>query len=773
MATAAAIPVQGAPSTLQPDQFPLESEKFADNGSWFAQYIRWIAYNFYNYNVRTVFPASAYNYYWATDVLENFSYYYGEQRNLIFAYASQLPSGQNIPAPFIAGQQIRNFVDNMNGNVLQMVKPIGDSISCKNMDYEDVLDKMVQKNIAKMTVKAKPMLDELAKRGMDFQPTDKQYTDEAEVDEDFENQLDEYEDAGIKIIRSIYYDQDLESQFSAQDGLHQFVGGISGTIIERKGDKVCHTHVPSYNCIYDYRAKDSWGKDALIGGAVILMTPEEINLTCPDLTHEELEEIRFMAMSGDRNAALFRNNLNAGWNNIRWWGNDGRIAVVRAFWVSKRDLRNYRTENSLGQKSVKFYDDKKTYQTDQKDEKGKVIHKYGSEMKGENWTWDICTGYLIGNRYVKQYGYAENVIKDTYGFPYLPFHFFSHNLVNGYSKSIVSRLKPLEAEYDRIMLKIREKMGRDFGKFFMINGKKAGIDDTIEILNSIKTQGGYVTAGDQNYMSQDGEKLFEVFSMELDNIEPYIQMLSVLRTEMQQTVSISDYALGMQTETVGKGVQQQSIQNSTLANTPLYEGLKTFWKKKLQYSLELAKQFIKEGQYAVVVSKDQVELLSVTKKTLSKNLGMYFVENDALNDENKKFLRDYLFNLSQNAQVMQSMGIEPVQVLDLIESYTYKAGKKAFKRDVEMNKKKYQEQQSQQQQAEGQMTAAQQQQAIMLQAQIKQIAEDNSNFRNTQNNETKLLLQQNQNIMDALQILMQGKPDNPILNPAPQAAPQQ
>ena len=180
------------------------------------------------------------------------------------------------------------------------------------MDFEDILDKKVKYDITRMKVKGKDMIDELGGLGIEFNPTDKEYADVEEVDAEEESAIDQYEDGGIKIIRSIYYDQDLENQFVNQDALHQIVGGVSGTIIERKGDKVCHTHVPSYNCIYDYRSKDAFGKDALIGGAVILMTPEEIAMTCPDLTDEELQELRYMATSSDRNAIMFRANYNQG-----------------------------------------------------------------------------------------------------------------------------------------------------------------------------------------------------------------------------------------------------------------------------------------------------------------------------------------------------------------------------------------------------------------------------------------------------------------------------
>ncbi len=765
MATSTELAVGIAPDTLQPDQFPLESQKFANNGDWFAKYARWITYNFYNYNIRTVFPNSAYNYNFSNGILENFSYYFGEQHNKIFAYAAQLPSGEAIPAPYIAGQQIRNFADNMMGNISQIVKPIGDSISTVNLDYESILDKKLKFDMARMSVKAAPILDALAQKGVQFNGTDKSYNNVAEIDKDEEDSVDEYEDAALKITRSIYYEQNLKQQFKAQDGLHQVVGGISGTIIEKVGDKVCHTHVPSYNCIYDYRSKDDWGKDALIGGAVILMTPEEINLECPDLTPQQLQDIRYMAKSGNQDALLFRNTMNAGWSNITWWGNDGRIAVVKAYWICKRDLMNHRTVNSLGQKKTKIYEMNKTYQTQEKNEKGGYIHKDGGMIRGEDFTWDVCTAMLIGNNWVTKYGYVDYVVRDTYGFPQLPFTFFSHNLVNGYSKSIVSRLKPLEAEYDRIMLKIREKMGRDYGRIFILNGKKMGISDAIEILRDWKVSGVTVSAGDQNYMSSDNEKLVETVDGTLENIQPYIQMLEVLRREMQQTVSISDYALGLQTETVGKGVQAASVANSTLANLPFYEGLSEWWRKKLQYSFELSKQFYKLGHYSVVVSEKQVEILTITKDTLSKDIGIFIEPNDTINNEHKALLNQLLFAYAQNAQQMQAEGITLVDVLKLMKATTYDEGIEELEAAQGINKQKNQEAQSQQAQSEQQAQMQMQQQAIMLDAQIKQLAEDNANFRNTQNNTTKLLLDQNKNIMESIKLLTQEKPNNPILNP--------
>jgi len=763
-----------APSTLQPDQFPLESQKFADNGAWFASYARWIVFNFYNYNIRSVFPDTAYDYCFANGILENFSYYYGEQINKVFAYAQQLPSGENIPAPFIAGQQIRNFVDNMNGNIMQMAKPIGESISAKNLDYESVLDKEVKFNMARMAVQGQDLIQGLAERGINFSPTEKKYATPEEIDEDEESDIDEYEEAGIKITRSIYYEQDLINQFTSQDGLHQVVGGISGTIIEHEAGKVTHTHVPSFNCIYDYRAKDNWGKDALIGGAVVLMTPEEIFQECPDLDQVSLEELRYMAKSGNADALLFRGAMNDGWNNIKWWGNDGRIAVVKAYWVCKRDLLTHRKVNSLGQKRTKIYERGKTYQTDERNESGGYIHKDGGMIRGEDWTWDVCTTMLIGNMWATKYGYVDYVVKDKYNFPQLPFQFFSHNLVNGYSKSIVSRLKPLEAEYDRIMLKIREKMGRDYGRIFILNGKKMGISDAIEILRDWKTSGVSVTAGDQNYLSPDGEKLVEMVDGTLENIQPYIQMLEVLRREMQQTVSISDYALGLQTDTVGKGVQQQSIQASTLANIPFYDGLMQFWQKKLQYSFELAKQFIKTGSYAMVVGDREVDILNVTKDTLSKDIGIYFTISDPINEENKKFLRDLLFNYSQSPDVLASQGISITDALDIAMAYTYESGRKELKRAIEINKKKYQEQQAMQMQSENEAASAAMEQQKMFDAMMLKYKEDMAAWKNTQNNETKLLIQQNQNIMDSLKLISDNYPTNPILEQGQQqAAPQQ
>ena len=76
------------------------------------------------------------------------------------------------------------------------------------------------------------------------------------------------------------------------------------------------------------------------------------------------------------------------------------------------------------------------------------------------------------------------------------------------------------------MLKIRGKMGRDYGRVFIFNGKKMGIDDTIQILTDWKTSGTYVTAGDQSYMSQDNERFVEEVNGTLENIQPYIQIVA-------------------------------------------------------------------------------------------------------------------------------------------------------------------------------------------------------------------------------------------------------
>lgn len=736
----------------QPDTNISEHDKFANNGEWFGKFARYIVYNFYNYKISNVLPNTGYDFSFSDDVLENFAYYFGEQRNKIFLYAAQLPSGNSIPAPFIAGQQIRNFVDNMMGNIDNISAPIGDSISAVNLDYDSILDKKVKYNIIRAAHKNSDALNQLAELGVGFSPTSKQYKSADEIDTDEENEIDKYQDAAVKITRSIYFSEDLENQFKTQDALHQFVGGVSATIIEPIDGQVKHEEVPSYNAIYDYRSKDSWGKDAMLGGAIKLMTPEELRAECDDITNEEYREISYMARNGGYEATAYRANFNAGYSNLRWWGADGRIAVAKVYFIVKRDLRTKRKENSLGQKSISFYDDKKNYQTNEVDEKGKQVHKLGKDIKGEDWAWDVATCYLIGNKWVKKYGYVDYVVRDSYGWPQLPIMFYSHNLVNGFSKSIVSRLRPLEAEYDRIMLKIREKMGRDYGKVFILNGQKMGITDAIDLLTDWKTSGVTVTAGDQNMIMKDGERLVEVVDGRLEDLNPYINALEVLRREMQQTVSISDYALGQQTDTVGKAVQAQSIANSTLGNIPLYKGLVTFLEKKLQYSFDLAKQFIKEGNYTVVISRGQVELLHVTKDLPSKMLGIYIKPNDSINGENKHFLKQLLFNMSQNAQVMESQGITLIDTLELLKATTYDSGIAKLKKTQESNKAKAMQAEQSNMEYQSKMEADMKEQMMLFQAALQQLKDDNANSRNTQDNITSLIEKK----MDSMISMIQG-----------------
>jgi len=62
----------------------------------------------------------------------------------------------------------------------------------------------------------------------------------------------------------------------------------------------------------------------------------------------------------------------------------------------------------------------------------------------------------------------------------------------------------------------------------------------------------------------------------------------------------------------------------------------------------------------------------------------------------------------------------------------------------------------------------------MFDAMMLKYKEDMAAWKNTQNNETKLLIQQNQNIMDSLKLISDNYPTNPILEQGQQqAAPQQ
>jgi hypothetical protein len=140
-----------------------------------------------------------------------------------------------------------------------------------------------------------------------------------------------------------------------------------------------------------------------------------------------------------------------------------------------------------------------------------------------------------------------------------------------------------------------------------------------------------------------------------------------------------------------------------------------------------------------------------------------------MNGARKDMFDKIIFNATQSPDVLAAQGINLVNALKLLMTNNINEAMEELEEDIKINKSENQQMQGQQSQAEQQAQMQAQQQAIMLEAQMQQLKEDNNNWRTSQTNETKLLLQQNQSIIDSLQLLLQGKPDNPILNPPQQS----
>ena len=138
---------------------------------------------------------------------------------------------------------------------------------------------------------------------------------------------------------------------------------------------------------------------------------------------------------------------------------------------------------------------------------------------------------IIGNAIITDYGIDYNVVYDSLepSRPMLPIRAFIPNMMMGMNRSVVDRMKKLQDDVDAYEYKIRQNIGKDLGKVYLINGHKLGDGDTVrELVTNLKKYGMHVTDGsdgeDPNVL--DGQRMVETVDMTLDqNVIRYTQLI--------------------------------------------------------------------------------------------------------------------------------------------------------------------------------------------------------------------------------------------------------
>lgn len=763
----------------KPNEEIAEKEKYEDNGIWFQRMCRWIALNFFNPFSNSFYNGETASYRMSEDMINSWAYYYGNQQNDTFNYTTMINQQNTIQAVFVPDQKIRQLVDHAVGNCIKMIQPMKDSLSARVLSE----DKIKEKDQLKKKLKVKKEFDAIVGQapGVNFAPAGVEEIGEEDDIDDIVNKFkDEEEINFIKLAQSIYYNNQLGKKFE-QSALHEFVGNVSTFLVDLKNNKEEISFFPNYNSIVDYRATDDFLTDAMVGGGVQFLTAGEIFAKWGDqLSEEEQDHINAMTQKQYSNWLECYNYWNNGFSNLTHWCRDtGKVACVTTYWIGRKDLRYRKKKYKYGKYKYQFLENNVDYLDSTADGKpvldddGNPKKQKGEDIGGDKWGWFVHKCTTIGNYCHVDYGYHPIQIrpKGQKQKPILPTVQFVHRLNLGYARSVVSRLKHYSDEKGRLNLKIQELTGRDMGKVYALYADKIalGEDVTQEIFKDFKTLGFSLFNKSGDATQEDGRLTADVLDFSLaQSIGSYIELSMKQDRDMSDLISMPQASLGTQTSTIGKGVQQKTIDQASYGMLSLYDGLKEHYRRVLQYALNVAKT-VKAGKEELIqTDSNEAFLLKISKKDKYEEVGLYVELDDQLEETDKELLRSGLFSYNQNGGTLQAAQAL-LNTMKLIKFNSVKEGVKSLESFVEKEEKKaiQQGQAQQMQEIQGQATLqAQQQEFIAETEQAKLMHKTFDNKYSTDiNNITKLVTSMEQQNTQILALLAKQMQQPPVQTP--------
>lgn len=698
-----------------------EEEKFADGGKYFARTARYYAY--YYYNTLQIpqsyqgFPPKTY----VDETLDNYLFYYGFQNNDVFFSQTRTFTGGEVPAVWISGQKIRQLIDHIKGNVIEMVEPMGNNISANSISkhavrkQKDILEKI------QFASELNEILKDLPAPEIRFAPAgDIDYSNPKEVEKAKEKAREELEKTGVVLSRSLFFKNNLKEQF-IDDASEQAIANLNMAEIKYRNGNIEIEPIAPYYAIYDFNSHSQFGDGQMFGGYVKPITFEQALAEYPD--NEQLKnDIKKIQNYGSSQFNDWMNQYNLPYNNLMWWYPDKRhISKCVVYWIAESEIRMQVKKNAYGNKYLRKIDYTKNYK-----ENGKEVKGY--ELRGDKKTWMVHYAVLIGNKYLVDYGYEPYQVRNsiTPDKPQIPIITFCHEKKAGFVRSIVSRLKANQIEIDRLSHKIQELTANDLGRVFFIRGDKTNENLTpANIISDLKQFKITVIPPTGDEMSDSVKDIIN--GEDLSNnqyLMSYIALKKEQQAEMEAIVSIPPAALGMQRTIIGKGVQENTIAQSTRAMMSFYDGLMEYWRRKIQYAANKYKLILADnpGEYIMPLSYNEMEVVRITKEYRYEDLYVYIKLNDAIDQTNRMILNQMLQAYSQNTQNPLGAAQGLLNGIKLLRYNSFNEGIEQLEEFVEKLTREAKEQFEQQQIIQANQSQFEQQSAL-IQKQQEQIAE--------------------------------------------------
>lgn len=648
-------------------------------------------------------------------MLRMMMYYLGKQPNLDFAYLTQNVKDINMQAQWYKGQDVAEFVNFFRGLMLNRLSKAnwtarGVSRETQNK-YAQMYDKM------EIAVLLAPYLRELEQKyGVGYNPLPGA---QVEVPEDIERAIDTnfYDQAAMTasdLANGIWFTNGWMHK-SLKSFMHTVIAGTTAWWHRVENGRLTEEIIQPYQLLFDNRYDDDFGSMDEFRGVIEALNAYEATQRrfLGRFTSEQVNEIYEIA--GDDEQMKLYNTA----RNIYWWNNAGNssgngvsnmVTSATVYWRTRREVSKVKAKNRFGNDTIR--------------------KKQSADEDGTYYVNDIAFATILGNKYLVDWGYIDNLVESVEdpSRPEFPIFRFRPNTFLGESVSEVSRVHRIQDEMDMLDFKIREMIGRAKGKTYIVHGDKLGEGTTVkELLDDLSDMGVHVSVGTSGEFgdSTDRKNTVEYVDLTLDpNIYRLAELYRERKERMGRVLNTSTISLGQQTRYIGYGQQQSSIAQNQIGVSYLVDGFLDFIVMNMRFSVNRAKFLYSQNESQEVeflIGEKGLRFIKFTKDIRFERFMTVLNVNDSIDEAGRQRILAYAQAWSQNPQ----FGVSPTSILKIESAKSYTEAADILDFAMKQSKKEQSQQQQAMQEAQSQM----QQAAQMFQASLAQLKEDNANYR--------------------------------------------
>lgn len=582
------------------------------------------------------------------EYIDNLRYIYGVQIPADYNFFLMDARGNNTAVPMMRGLDIKKMYDHIHGQSYKMIDPIPKMIKVSAYSQNAISQKKEMMNYIKMMADKKTFFKLIEiETGYGFQPIDRDFKTQVEVDKYFENFQDAMEIAFMNLAKDACYVNEYQSKLpKAVD--HVIVGNLGMIEVIYRNGRARWNIIPPQCAITDFSKEDDQHLEDDYAGCVQPMSIPEL-ITTYDFDETELEELKSIAKSGTASNYWSVYSALGNVNGMNWWNIDNNVPkamVVRGQW-----------------KSV--------------------------ERKGDGWVEVNREAVLIGNRFLRNAKISDDQlyeVKDR-SKKRLRFITVTPNIMAGTSMSIVSLLKRFQNLKDAFTTKSIQMASNAIGKSVILRASK--LPDGFrapEVLSQLKQANVIVIDDDAEDEETSNQKLAESIDLTLDPsigaIMDIVKYYDFVMADIMNTPAVVRGQLGGYQS--AKNVDT-SMNNSTMGMTYFYNNIKLFINRVLTYSADLMKYMAPNDQQgqdalALIVGDSVTEMLSmdVIKAMEFEDMLLSLDSNDFTTIEDKQRYEAFILQFAPTGQtslkdyIMVDKLDSKTEIINYLEAEEYK-----------------------------------------------------------------------------------------------------